>query len=130
MRWREFVALLGAAALWPLVACAQEPCGSVGVRVHPMTAAFAKSLGMVEPYGAIFGRPRPGGPAAMAGIEPYDVVTAINGTPLHSWREFAPTIAKMAPNTVISLTTWRSRQLIDVRVVVGAASCPSVAKHR
>jgi serine protease Do len=44
-----------------------------------MTRAFADSLGMVEPCGAIFGQPRPDSPAAQAGIEAGDVVTAING---------------------------------------------------
>jgi hypothetical protein len=32
-------------------------CGWMGVQVSPMTAAFAESLGMAEPYGAIFDRP-------------------------------------------------------------------------
>jgi len=47
-------------------------CGWIGVQVSPMTRAFADSLGMVEPYGAIFGKPRPGSPAAQAGIEAGD----------------------------------------------------------
>ena len=84
-----------------------------------MTTAFAQSLGMTEPYGAIFGRPRRGSPAAKAGIERYDVVTAINGVPLRSWRDFAPAIARTAPGTVVYLTTWRSRQLTQARVIVG-----------
>ena len=67
-----------------------------------MTTAFAQSLGMTAPYGAIFGQPRPGSPAAKAGIERYDVVTAIEGVPLQSWRDFAPAIARMAPGTVDS----------------------------
>ena len=29
-------------------------CGWIGVRVSPMTRAFADSLGMAEPYGAFF----------------------------------------------------------------------------
>ena len=88
-----------------------------------MTRAFAESLGMTAPYGAIFGRPRPGSPAAKARIERYDVVTAIEGVPLRSARDFAPAIAKIAPGTVIHLTTWRSRQLMQARVIVGSASC-------
>ncbi len=88
-----------------------------------MTTAFAQSLGMTAPYGAIFGQPRPGSPAAKAGIERYDVVTAIEGVPLQSWRDFAPAIARMAPGTVIYLTTWRSRQFTRARVIVGSASC-------
>jgi S1-C subfamily serine protease len=46
-------------------------CGSIGVQVHPVKTAFADSLGMTALYRAIFGRPRPGGPAAKAGIERY-----------------------------------------------------------
>ena len=57
-------------------------CGWIGVRVSPMTRAFADSLGMAEPYGAIFDQPEPGSPAAVAGIEVGDVVTAVNGAPL------------------------------------------------
>jgi S1-C subfamily serine protease len=90
------------AAAWAFGARAQQSgmptvCGSIGVQVRPMTAAFAYSLGMTEIYGAIFRQPKRGGPAAMAGIEAGDVVTAINGSPLSNWRNFAPTISMMAP---------------------------------
>ena len=34
-------------------------CGWIGVEVRPMTRPFADSLGMTEPYGAIFDRPSP-----------------------------------------------------------------------
>jgi membrane-associated protease RseP (regulator of RpoE activity) len=64
-------------------------CGWMGVAVSPMTAAFAQSLGMAEPYGAIFDRPEPGSPAATAGIEQGDVLTAINGSPLMRSSDFA-----------------------------------------
>jgi S1-C subfamily serine protease len=130
-RW-QFINLLAAAAIWPFAAGAQPAppspaCGTIGVEVHPMTTAFAQSLGMTEPYGAIFGRPRPGSAAAKAGIERYDVVTAIEGVLLRSWRDFAPSIARMAPRTVVHLTTWRSRQSTQTRVVVGSASCADSA---
>jgi serine protease Do len=128
VRQRQFVSLLGAALAWPLAVSApvvamSPVCGSIGVTVRPMTKAFAESLGMTEPYGAIFARPRPGSSAAKAGIERYDVVTVIDGVPLRSWRDFAPAIAKTAPGTVIYLTTWRSRQLMQARVTVDSAPC-------
>lgn len=119
------------AAVSPLAAQAVEAgigrCGYFGARVSPMTVAFAASLGMNQPYGAIFHRPVPGGPAASAGIEAYDVVTAINGTPLKSWRDFSRTISAFAPGTSVFLDLWRSRQFIQVRVVLGAKKCPGGA---
>lgn len=118
----------GAAAARNAIAQQQQggdrACAWIGVHVSPMTKAFADSLGMTEPYGAIFGRPKPGSPAAMAKIEPYDVVTAINGSPLKNWRDFAKIISSMAPDTRVYLTTWRSHQLINVRVILGRTECP------
>ena len=58
---------------------ATDPCGWIGVAVSPITSAFAASLGMVEPYGAIFEQPDPGSPAANAGIQAGDVLTSVNG---------------------------------------------------
>jgi serine protease Do len=118
-------------AVWPRAAQAVEAgigrCGYFGARVSPMTTAFATSLGMNQPYGAIFQRPVPFGPAASAGIEAYDVVTAINGAPLKSWRDFVPTISAFAPGTSVFLDLWRSRQFIQVRVILGAKKCPGGA---
>jgi len=44
-----------------------DVCGWIGVGVSPMTTAFAESLGMSEPYGAIFDQPEPGSRAHSAG---------------------------------------------------------------
>lgn len=99
-------------------------CAWSGVHVGPMTRAFAASLGMNEPYGAIFARPRPGGPAAQAHIEAYDVVTAINGTPLRNWRDFATIVAGVAPGSRLYLTTYRNGQLREARIILGYGKCP------
>jgi predicted metalloprotease with PDZ domain len=128
MRHRLITLICGAALASPVAAHAPHRvmstvCGSIGVRVGPMTAAFADSLGMTESYGAIFKRPNPGSPAASAGIEGGDVVTTINGAPLSNWRDFAPTISAMAPGATVYLNTRRSGQLIVVPVIVGSSKC-------
>ena len=105
-----------------------DACSFLGVQVHPMTAPFASSLGMAEPYGAIFDQPERGSPAARAGIETGDVVTAINGLPLRSWQDFATTIAKWAPGATVNFTTWRNGQLIEVAVTLGWSKCPGTEK--
>jgi len=97
-------------------------CGWIGIKVSPMTTPFAESLGMAEPYGAIFERPEPGSPAAAAHIEAGDVLTAINGSPLMRSSDFAGIISAMAPGTSVYLDTWRDRQATQVTVVLGGSA--------
>jgi len=98
-------------------------CGWIGVRVSPMTPAFADSLGMAEPYGAILDRPEPGSPAANAGIEVGDVIAAIDGSQLVRLSDFAAIISAMAPGTTVHLSTWRNGELIEVKLILGSSGC-------
>ena len=99
-------------------------CGWIGIQVRPMTAAYAVSLGMAVPYGAIFDRPDPGSPAARAKIEAGDVITTINGSPLRSWSDFTSTISMMAPGTDLYLSTYRNTQAMQIKVTLGSSKCP------
>lgn len=105
-------------------ALADARCGWIGSQVRPMTGPVAISLGMAEPYGAIFEQPEPGGPAARAKIHAGDVVTRINGRPLKSPREFEQRILAMAPGTRIHLRVFRNRQAIMFTVPLGSTKCP------
>jgi serine protease Do len=98
-------------------------CPWIGVQVRPITAAFAESLGMAEPYGAIFDRPEPGSRAAAAGIEDGDVLTAINGSPLRRSGDFSQTISNMAPGSPIYLSTSRNGESMEVKLTLGSARC-------
>jgi len=111
----------------PVVEHAQsiDPCGWIGVGVSPMTRAFADSLGMAEPYGAIFDQPEPGSPAAHAGIQAGDVITSINGTPIMRSRDFVTSISAISPNTIIHLDTYRDGQMIEVQLTLGSGKCPT-----
>jgi serine protease Do len=100
-----------------------DRCGWIGVGVSPMTAAFAQSLGMAQPYGAIFDRPEPHSPAAHAHIEAGDVLTTVNGAPLQQAADFAGIIVAMAPGTMVYLYTFRDGQPRQVALVLGAGPC-------
>ena len=101
-----------------------DSCGWIGVTVSPMTTAFAEAIGMAEPYGAIFDQPKAASPAADAGIEAGDVITAINGSPLIRASDFVAIISSMAPNTTVYLTTWRGGEWFQRKVVLGSFKCP------
>jgi serine protease Do len=100
-----------------------DGCGWIGVRVSPMTAAFVESLGMTEPYGAIFDQPEAGSPAAAAGIQRGDVLTAINGSPVMNSTDFAKIISMTAPGTTVYLNTVRNGETIPIKLIVGSAPC-------
>ena len=95
----------------------------MGVQVRPMTRAFAASLGMAVPYGAIFDEPEPGSPAANAGIQAYDVLTSINGSPVTLSSDVPAMISAMAPGSVVYLNTFRNRQMIKVSLSLGSGDC-------
>ena len=53
--------------------------GWIGVQIQPVTPDIADSLGLKKAEGALVAEPQANGPAAKAGIESGDVITAVNG---------------------------------------------------
>jgi serine protease Do len=93
--------------------------GWLGVQIQPVTAGIANSLGMKKAEGAMVDQPQPDSPAAKAGIETGDVITALNGTPVTNSRELARQIAIMAPGTSVKLDTLRKGETKTVSVTLG-----------
>jgi serine protease Do len=60
--------------------------GWLGAEVQPVTKGIADSLGMKKAEGAMVDGPQAGSPAAKAGVQTGDVVTALNGTPVKDSR--------------------------------------------
>jgi serine protease Do len=77
--------------------------GWLGVQIQPVTAGIAESLGMKQAEGAIVDEPQAGSPAANAGVESGDVITAINGTSVKDSRDLARKISTMAPGSSVKL---------------------------
>ena len=92
--------------------------GWLGVQIQPVTAGIADSLGLQKAEGAIVDEPQSGSPAAKAGIEPGDVIIAVNGTPVKDARELARTIAMTAPNTSVKLDILRNGETRTVTVTL------------
>jgi serine protease Do len=97
--------------------------GWIGVQVQPVTAAIADSLGMKKAEGAIVDEPQAGGPAAKAGIEAGDVITAVNGTAVKDSRDLARRIGMIAPGTSLKLDMLRKGDAKTVTLTL--ASMPN-----
>jgi serine protease Do len=84
--------------------------GWLGVSIQPVTAGIADSLGMKKAEGALVDQPQNGSPAAAAGIQSGDVITAVNGTPVKDARDLARTIGMLAPDSAVKLDIIRQGQ--------------------
>jgi serine protease Do len=93
--------------------------GWLGVQIQPVTAGIADSLGMKKAEGAMVDQPQNGSPAAKAGIESGDVITAVNGTPVKDARELARTIGTLAPNATVKLDLIRGGQAKSISLTLG-----------
>ena len=62
----------------------------------------------------------PGSPAARAGLQPGDLVTAINGKKISSTEQFIATVDSYSPGDTITFTIERGGKTQDVKVTLGA----------
>jgi serine protease Do len=81
--------------------------GWIGVQVQPVTAEIAESLGMKGSQGALVTEPQAGSPAAKAGVESGDVITAVDGHTVKDARDLARQIGAMTPASEVKLSVWR-----------------------
>ncbi|MDA9493794.1 Do family serine endopeptidase [Bradyrhizobium sp. CCBAU 11361] len=93
--------------------------GWLGVQVQPVTSEIADSLGLKEARGAIVDNPQDNSPAAKAGIEAGDVITAVNGTAIKDSRDLARTIATLAPGTSVKLDVFHKGASKTVTLALG-----------
>ena len=93
--------------------------GWLGVQVQPVNAEIADSLGLKEARGAIVDNPQDNSPAAKAGIEAGDVITAVNGTAIKDSRDLARTIATLAPGTSVKLDVIHKGAAKTVTLALG-----------
>jgi len=93
--------------------------GWIGVQIQPVTASIASSLGLKKAEGALVDEPQSGSPAAKAGIQSGDVITAVNGTPVKDARDLARTIGAMAPNASVKLDVMRNGEAKTIALTLG-----------
>jgi putative serine protease PepD len=72
--------------------------------------------------GAQVGAVTPGGPAATAGLQAGDLITAVNGTTVTDATQLIVTIRSNAPGDTVTLTVERNGQTAEIPVVLAASS--------
>jgi serine protease Do len=92
--------------------------GRIGVTIQDVNAQLAESFGLDRPRGALVSSVEKDGPAAKAGLQPGDVILAVNNKPIERYGELSGQIAAMKPGADAMLDVWRGgkRQSVNVKV--------------
>jgi serine protease Do len=93
--------------------------GWLGVQIQPVTAGIAEGLDLKKVQGALVDEVKLDSPAAKAGLESGDVITAVNRTSVKDARELTRKIGASAPNSTVKLDILRSGQAKSLEVVLG-----------
>ncbi|MGE5471397.1 MAG: DegQ family serine endoprotease [Bacteroidota bacterium] len=112
--------------------------GRMGVAIQELSQSLAESFGLKKPAGALVSAVDKDGPAAKAGIEPGDVILAINGKEIGNSGELPAIVAGMSAGDTARLQIWRKGAAREVTVKiaafteekVAAAETPESAKGR
>jgi serine protease Do len=93
--------------------------GWLGVQVQAVTRGIADSLGMKKVEGAMIDGSQNGSPAAKAGVQSGDVITALNGMPVKDSRDLAQQVAALAPGSSAKFDILRNGQSKTLTVTLG-----------
>jgi serine protease Do len=93
--------------------------GWIGVQIQPVTQDIADSLGLKKAEGALVSEPQANGPAAKAGIESGDIITAVNGQQVKDARELARTIGAFAPGNAVKLDVLHKGKDTVINLTLG-----------
>jgi len=93
--------------------------GWIGVQIQPVTPDIAEGLGLKKAGGALVSEPQANSPAAKAGIESGDVITAVDGNAVTDARDLARRIGTMAPGTSVKLTVMHQGQEKALSLTLG-----------
>ncbi len=93
--------------------------GYLGVSIQPVTPDIASSLGIKDAKGALVAEVVPNGPAAKAGFEQGDIVTAINGQAVEDATDLTRKVANVPTGQTATLNVSRQGKPLVLKVTIG-----------
>jgi serine protease Do len=93
--------------------------GYIGATIQDLNDEMASSFGLAGRKGAVVAGTVLGGPAARAGVQPGDVVVAVNGHPVENGNEMTREVAKAHAGDTIHLDVFRNGKERTVDIVAG-----------
>ncbi len=92
--------------------------GEIGVNAQTITPLLAEALALPVDAGVILSDVAPGSPAAAAGLQPGDIVTALDGKPMENGRQLRINVYARGVGEQVALDVRRGERSLALRVAV------------
>jgi serine protease Do len=92
--------------------------GDIGVEAQTITPALAAGLELPVTTGVVLVDVTPGRTGAIAGLQPGDIVLALNGKPMENARQFHVNMYQQEFSSIVTLDLLREGKKLSLRVVV------------
>ncbi len=102
-----------------LIATGRVVRPSLAVSAVSVTPQVAYANDLAIERGALVTKVEPGGPAALAGIEAGDIITAVQREAIRSLHDLHERLARQRVGGTIDLTIWRNGETLVLRAVLG-----------
>lgn len=99
--------------------------GWLGVEVQELTPALANSFGFRDGRGILIAGLLRNGPAHLAGMQPGDIITHVEGDAVISGRNTMNQIAQKRPGDKITISLFRSGKKLTLEAEIGRRPMPS-----
>jgi serine protease Do len=93
--------------------------GYLGINIQNIDWPHAQAFGLSSTDGALVGDVVAGTPAAEAGVEHGDVITAVDGRHVKTTRDLIDYVSAKGPGATVTLSVLRSGKALDRRVKLG-----------
>jgi len=91
----------------------------LGVRIQPITADMAASLGLSSVQGALVSGVDAGSPAEKAGLKQGDVIMSYNGKAVRDSNQLRNDVASTTPGSTVAVEVLRNGQTENLKATVG-----------
>jgi serine protease Do len=91
----------------------------IGISIVPLSPTLAAQIGTDARTGVIVTQVASGSPAAQAGMQPRDVITAIDGQPLSNDMVLAESLARHNVGDALTLSVERGSQPLQLTLTLG-----------
>jgi S1-C subfamily serine protease len=92
----------------------------IGVSYQQVDAQIAAALNLGQAQGVVVMQVVPGTPAAKAGVQENDVITAVNGQPIDPDHTFASVLSRRRVGETVTLTILRNGRQMSVPLVLSS----------